>query len=507
MKRFQVLVATVLVAACKRELVCPAGQTDCGGACVSLLTDPRHCGACDRALSALEVCSAGAPACAAGISVCGGACTDLARDASNCGACGTACAPAEFCTTASSATSCTASCPAGFAPCDRACVDPLHDRFHCGACGHACAAGEACRDGACRADLQVACYATDEVIPVTADLVPAGDSRSTPAGPTVLAILAGAVYAANGYPSASLSVLPLDASLTARHVPLKGADLEAIVADDNVVLVANAAIGSLVVASPAGTVLDEIAMPRQQSGPNPRGLAVLGSAAYVSLYGSGPSNGQSVAKVDLSGLGACVAGTTGSCGALAGEIDLLSVPGAADAPGLPFPSAVVAAGQLVYVALANLQQDTVSCGPGCSFTAYVKPAGHGKLAVIAPRDGDAVSIVDLGAGCGNPGALALSGSTLWVSCGSFSYPALAPSALVPVDLAASPPAVGAPLPVPGIVPGKLAFCGGVGYLTDQASGSIVRFDPVTRAVEAPVVVCPTAVPAGFAWAADVACSG
>jgi hypothetical protein len=167
---------------------------------------------------------------------------------------------------------------------------------------------------------------------------------------------------------------------------------------------------------------------------------------------------------------------------------------------------VLAAGGRAYVTLANLAEDTISCGTGCTYTAYVKPAGSGKLAVIDPAAADAVTIVDLGVECGNPGALALSGSTLWVSCGSFSYPDLAPSALVPVNLAVSPPTVGTSLALPGMVPGKLAFCGGVGYVTDQASGAVVRFDPTARTVEPPVIVCPTSV-AGWAWAADVACSG
>lgn len=500
------LLATFLLASCAKELVCPAGQTDCSGSCVSLLTDARNCGACGNAVGPLEVCSAGAPACDPGVAICGSACTDLARDAANCGACGNACAPADFCTTAGGATSCTASCPTGFTACGRACVDPLSDRFNCGACGNACAAGETCRAGACRADLEVACYATNEVVPVAADLSPAGASWILPAQPTALAIMGGAVYSANGWP-ASLSVLPLDSALPPSHTSLAGNDLEAIVAHDNVLLVANAGIGSLVVASPSGAVLDEIAMPRQQSGPNPRSIAVVGSTAYLPLYGNGTdaTSGQSVAKVDLSALGACVAGTAGSCGAVLGEIDLLSVAGASDAPGLPFPSAALAVGGSVYVTLANLAQDTISCGTGCSYTGYVKPAGDGKLAVVNPAAGDAVSVVNL-TGCGNPGALALLGSTLWVSCGSGSYPALAPSALVPVDLAVSPPAAGAALPLSGIVPGALAFCGGVGYVTDQWSGAVVRFDPATRTVEAPVTVCPTAA-AGWAWAADVACSG
>jgi hypothetical protein len=495
-----------LFASCAEELVCPVGQTACGSRCVSLLTDSENCGACGNAVGPLEVCAAGSPSCGPGIATCGEACADLARDPSNCGGCGVGCGPADYCTTEAGTTSCTASCPGGFTACGRACVDPLADRFHCGACGHACAAGETCRAGACRADLQVACYATNEVIPVSADLAPAGEARLTPAGPGSLALLGGAVYAANGYPSASVSVLPLDAALPARHVVLDGWDLQQVLGHDNVVLVTNAAIGSFVVLDPAGDVLDEIPMPDQQSGPNPHGLAVVGGAAYVALYGNGPTSGQSIAKVDLSALHACAAGTAAACGTVAKEIDLLAVDGCADAPGLPFPSAVLAAGGRAYVTLANLAEDTISCGTGCTYTAYVKPAGSGKLAIIDPAAADAVTIVDLGVECGNPGALALSGSTLWVSCGSFSYPDLAPSALVPVNLAVSPPTVGTSLALPGMVPGKLAFCGGVGYVTDQASGAVVRFDPTARTVEPPVIVCPTSV-AGWAWAADVACSG
>ena len=496
-----------LLASCTKELVCPAGQTDCGGRCVSLRTDAQHCGACGNTVGPLEVCAAGQPVCGPAIATCDGACTDLARDHENCGGCGTACGASDFCTTAGGGTACLAACPTGFTACGGACVDLAADRFHCGACGKVCAPGEACREGACRADLAVACYATNEVVPVTAALDPAGAARTVPAGPGSLAVLGGAVYSANGYPTASVSVLPLDPALPSRDVTLSGSDLQQIVPHANVLLVANAELGTLVVLGPTGDVLDEIVLPG--TAPNPHATAVLGDVAYVALYGSGPSTGQAVAKVDLSALGACVAGPSASCGAATGAIDLLQVQGSADAPGLPFPSAALAVGGSVYVALANLAEDTISCGTGCSFQAYVKPAGAGKLAVVRPGwpagTPDEVSIVPL-PGCGNPGALAVSGATLWVSCGSFSYPDLAPPALVPVNLAAATPAAGVPLALPGIVPGKVAFCGGVGYVTDQASGAVVRFDPAARTVEGPVVVCPTSA-FGWAWAADVACSG
>ncbi len=492
------LVPLLLLAGCRQELVCPEGRTACGGRCVSLLSDAANCGACGAAVGPLEVCAAGAPLCAPGMEICGDRCTDLVRDAASCGACGNACPGAQLCATGA----CVDSCAAGESACGRACVDTAADTFHCGGCGIACAAGERCRDGQCRADLAVACFATNEVAPVTSALAPAGDPIATPAGPTSLAHLGGALYAANadGSATAWLSVLPLDAALTARHVPIAGWDLQQARAHENVLLVTNAAVGSLLVLDPAGDVLDEIPMPRQQSGPNPHGVAVAGTTAYVALNGKGATSGQAIAKVDLSGLPGCASGAATACGAVAGEIDLLAVAGASDAPGLPFPSAVASHGGRVFVGLANLMEDQTPWG-----AFYVKPAGDGKLAVIDPAAGDAVSIVGL-PGCGNPGALALAGTTLWVTCGSFSYPDLAPSALLPVNVGVHPPVAGTALAVPSVVPGKVAFCGGMGYVTDQASGAVVRFAPAARTVEDPVTVCATSPgPFGYAWAADVAC--
>jgi hypothetical protein len=379
-------------------------------------------------------------------------------------------------------------------------VDLQADVMDCGACGHACPTGQSCRAGACRADLAVACYSTAEVIPVAADLSAAGPSWPVPAGPSALAVLGGAFYSANGYPQASVSTLPLDPSYGTTSVQLTGSDLEGITSFGGVLLVTNAATGTLTVVSAAGRVLGEIPMPNQQSGPNPHGVDAAGTTAWVALYG-GASSGQAIVRVDLSGLSACATGS-GACGSVVGTIDLLSLPGASNAPGLPFPSDVLAYGNGVFVTLANL---TLGDNPWDS-AYFVKPAGSGKVVMILPAYGR-VTVVDLGASCGNPGALAVDGYTLWVACGSFSYPSLAPSGVVPVNLANDPPTVGPALPLPGMVPGKLAFCGGVGYVTDQASGAVVRFDPAARTVQPPVTVCPTSAgPYGFAWAADIACS-
>jgi hypothetical protein len=483
----------------KRELVCAQGTTDCGGRCVSLDTDSQNCGACGRAVGPLQICAAAAAACAPGIDLCGATCTDLARDPGNCGACGAACAADRFCTTDAGSTACTDSCPGGFAACGRSCVALATDRYHCGACGHACGAGESCRDGACRADLYVACYATNELVPRALDLSPAGPGRATGGSPTALAVGAGAVWAADGYPG-SLSVVPLDASLPTREVAIAGSnDLEYVTLHSNVFLATSADLGVLIFLSSSGTILDEVAMPRQQTGPNPRGLAISGTTAYVALSGTGAGNGQSIATLDLSGLPACAASPgTGGCAVVTGELDLAAVPGAADAPGLPFPSDVLEAQGRIFVTLGNLEEDVTPWG-----SYWVKPAGHGRLAVIDPSAGNAISIVDLGAGCGNPGAMALTGSTAWIACGSFAYGDLAPSALLPVDISVSPPAVGRAVPMAGIVPGRLAFCGGATYVTDQASGAVVRID-AAGTPGAPVDVCPASA-YGWAWAADVAC--
>ena len=96
---FALALTLTLVTGCKDELVCPQGETDCDGRCVSLLSDEAHCGACGTACGALETCSGGTCACADAVAECGGACTDLARDAENCGACGLACEVAAYCTT------------------------------------------------------------------------------------------------------------------------------------------------------------------------------------------------------------------------------------------------------------------------------------------------------------------------------------------------------------------------------------------------------------------------
>ena len=121
----------------------------CGGECVDVGSSPKHCGGCDQACSAAEVCSLGkcAAACGGGTSACSGACVDLSVDAQHCGACDHACASGQVC----SAGACAAGCAAGQTVCAGSCVDTQTSPKHCGACGAGCVLG-ACLGGKCHCE-------------------------------------------------------------------------------------------------------------------------------------------------------------------------------------------------------------------------------------------------------------------------------------------------------------------------------------------------------------------
>lgn len=522
MKRLIPCLLPLVLLACKKELLCPQGEVDCRGACVSLTSDAANCGTCGLACGAQAVCAGGSCACAAGTTACGAACVVLASDPAHCGACDTACTGATpACSTDAGATACAAACTGGQVDCGGACVDTSSDRFHCGACGTACAAGQACRAGACHADLQVACGATSEVLPVTAELAPAGPGRAVTAGLGGLAISDDLLFTISGFPAAAVDLLSLDPTVAAplHTVDVAGStDLEGVAIHDHLAFVSNASVGAVDVISPTGVLLDEIPLADQQTAPNPHAIAFVGPRAFVALYGFGPGSGQGIGVLDFSGLAACAVpgatacGAGGGCGAglhcVAGTcrpacgryqktIGLAGVAGAFDAPGLPFPSKALAVGDRVYVTLSNLKKPD----PSSSF--YFQPAGSGRLAVVDTARGDALSLVDLGPACGNPGGLALRGTTLWVACGSFSYATDWPGRVVPVEVGGAAPVVGTAIDVSAVVPNGVAFCGGQGYVPDQASGKVLRFDPTTGLAETPVDVCPVQ---GFAYVADLACA-
>jgi hypothetical protein len=457
---------------------------------VPLQADPLHCGACGHACGSAEVCAAGACECGPGTVRCGAACVSV-TDPANCGACGHACTGTDVCGLLDGAPACLPACGDAETRCGLECADLAVSRLHCGACGRACQAGEACSGGACRS-VQVACFASDDVRSIAPDLATTGSPRAAGDGPISLAALGADAWAV-GSLSGSLLRLPLDQGAAPVEYALQGSDFEFITVHEGRLYLSNSGAGSVVVADPAtGQPLDELAFPGLN--PYPHGIAFEGGRAYVALYGKdAASDGQAVAVLDLAAPGACSTATT-RCATLAATLDLR---GGADAPGLPFPSRAVAFGGKVYVTVSNLKKDE---DPGSwTFGFYVLPAGNGKLAVIDASAGDAVSFLDLGAACGNPGSLALDGSTLWVSCAAFGA-----AGLLPVDLSGAP-AVGTMVATTLGAPGNVAFCAGMGFVTDQYSGDLLRFDPAGAVAPATTTVCPNGAQ-GWAWAADVLCA-
>ncbi len=508
-----VLCAAAALGACEKHLVCPPGQTDCGGSCVSLLTDRSNCGACGVTCGPLETCAAGTRVCVPDATSCGGACVDTFIDAANCGACESPCTPeTPYCKTDVQGTGCVATCPTGQDACGTSCVDLQSSLRHCGTCGHACAPGEACRAGTCHADALVACYWTSEVVPVSPDLAPAGPSFSTgDAGPQAITILGGFAYAVTGYPAASFVATPLGATVPATVVRLPGSDLSAITSYENLLFVANASVGTIEVLDPSGTILDEIPLPDQASWPNPRSIAFVGSRAYVVL--SQPPSIQKVARIDFSNVAACAAPDPGApacgvglpacdasrrcvagacrirCGEVYGEIDL-AVAGATDGAAVPSPEGIAAIGSRVLVPLANVENAEVTCD-GFTFTWYLRPAGSGRLAVIDAAANDALSIVDLGPDCKAPSEIAADGTRAWIACGSMCFSDLAPGSFVPVDLSGATPLVGAATSVAPVTGGAIAVCGGHGFVADvRKTGVVVPFDPATGVAGDAVAVCP-----------------
>src|SRR5689334_20241050 len=95
---------------------CAPGQALCGADCVTLSSDPDHCGACNAACDQGEVCASGVcgTSCSSGEIVCGDRCVDPASDPVFCGASGACegtedgetCGAGEVCVSGACATSC-----------------------------------------------------------------------------------------------------------------------------------------------------------------------------------------------------------------------------------------------------------------------------------------------------------------------------------------------------------------------------------------------------------------
>jgi YVTN family beta-propeller protein len=435
------LSSAAALAACQKEVTCPVGEVACAGQCV-----------------------------------------DPAVDAANCGACGSACATGS-------------SCRAG------ACVALGTDRLNCGAVGRACLPGESCLGGACTS-LQVACFSVNEVRAVEPlDLASGSAPRAAGVGPIALATHGADTWAAASL-SGSLSRLPADLSAAPTEYLLHGSDFEYLAAHAGRLLVSNAGAGTVVIVDPAtGAVAGEVPVGASAK-ENIKGIAFAEvnavDTAFVSLQGDAvsgdPALGQKLALLDAAGLAACgVAGSPLPCLGTPTYLDVSAGAGP-DAGALPFPGRSVAAGGKVYVVLANLKDSGGYFGT---------PAGPGRLAIVDPA-GPSVGYLSLSAACGNPGGIALRGTTLWVACGAFGA-----SGLAEVDLSGSGPALVAVHATPVLSPGNVAFCGDHGFVTDQWSGDVYPFDPVNYAASpaSATTVCPaSAGPGGYAWAADVACA-
>ncbi len=144
---------------------CTAGETACGGTCVTVSTDVHNCGACGTDCTMLAhvngasaACTAGhcSYGCAAGYADCsdgGAGCTASLSAATSCGACGSVCStPLPMCAAADAGgpSTCLSQCSgAASTMCNGSCVDTQTDPGHCGACGNACAAGSTCEAGVC----------------------------------------------------------------------------------------------------------------------------------------------------------------------------------------------------------------------------------------------------------------------------------------------------------------------------------------------------------------------
>jgi hypothetical protein len=165
---------------------CASGQTECGGACTDLASDPDNCGACGTACPAGASCGSGACAtttivdgggacstdsdCAPGSECVSGECVPpvVVADAcapatcaslgltcgstsDGCGGtldCGTCAGDAGVDATSDAASDAT-TCAAGETDCSGICSDLTSDSANCGACGAVCPAGATCSEGAC----------------------------------------------------------------------------------------------------------------------------------------------------------------------------------------------------------------------------------------------------------------------------------------------------------------------------------------------------------------------
>lgn len=114
-----------------------------------------------------EVCSGGSceASCGSGLAECGGACVNLSNDPRHCAACGVVCPEVPSATPACADSRCGYLCELGFGDCNGlasdGCETSLTTELHCGACGNACGVGERCNEGLCELSCVEFAYETN----------------------------------------------------------------------------------------------------------------------------------------------------------------------------------------------------------------------------------------------------------------------------------------------------------------------------------------------------------
>ncbi|MEZ4223630.1 MAG: hypothetical protein R3B13_21960 [Polyangiaceae bacterium] len=142
--------------ACRADQLCTLGECvcapetpfECNAQCVNLETNPQHCGACGNSCPPAQTCVNGVCSCPSTLSpdYCAGTgCVDLTTDSANCGTCDKVCPTGQSCV----ASKC--ECPNSLQThCPGVgCINLSGDVANCGSCGNKCPTGAGCFNGTC----------------------------------------------------------------------------------------------------------------------------------------------------------------------------------------------------------------------------------------------------------------------------------------------------------------------------------------------------------------------
>lgn len=507
------LSAVLLLGCPNTGIVCTPGTDRCGQGCIDPKADSKNCGACGNACRSGQICAAGSCECGFGTVACDGECTVLDTDPKNCGGCakdgGQVCAGNQVCeATDGGAPACRLSCPLGADAggcqpngcpgnlpdrCAGACVDVRSSSSNCGACGVSCQDSQTCHAGHCGYDLVAACFNSGQVVGIQQRSEARGPRSSLGTAPAALASYGEILLAADGIDQ-RLYQAALDGGAYAQltRVNSTGSVPNQILVDAPWVYVVNSGAGTLQVlmnfgqsgvfpdggpvGAQPGLALATVAELQLGANSYPEGIAKVGAALWVPLYGglgaAAAAAGQKVVRIDIS---------NPAFPSVTDTIDLSTLNLKPFDGGAPVarPYAILAHQGALYVALNNLNPGT-----------YL-PEGPGLLAKIDPSTRTVSAVIDLGGStCLDPVWLASSGAQLLVSCvGNAVYGGPPNFELVTTDRAAivavdtldggqsswtpgCPTAAdGGPGCVP-ILPGRFAVFGSRVFVGDQNGGRL-----------------------------------